>query len=46
MVTTRVRKEAVWQSFSSHFDELQVLQEQLREIEARREDVVKQIEAK
>lgn len=46
MVTTRACKEAVWQSFSSHFDELQTLQDQLSEIEAHQEDVTQQIEAK
>lgn len=46
MAATRVRKEAVWQSFSSHFDELERLQAQLREIDAGREDVQQQLEAK
>lgn len=46
MATTRVRKEAVWHGFSSSFDELQALQDQLREIEVRREGVTQQIEAK
>lgn len=46
MTTTRVLKEAVWKSFSSHFDELERLQAQLREIDARREDIQQQLGAK
>lgn len=46
MATTRVGKEAVWKSFSSHFEELEQLQAQLREIDTRRTGVEQQIETK
>lgn len=46
MATTRIRKEAVWKSFSSHFEELEQLQAQLREIDTRRTGIEQQIETK
>lgn len=46
MVTIRVRKEIVWQGFSSHFDELKQLRAQLQEIDAKRAEIQLKLEAK
>ena len=46
MAINHAHKELVWQSFSSHFDELQALQDKIREIETHYEEIKQQIEAK